>query len=116
MLNGYLFVQAEVEYRDNCEFRLPENEESEENEEYEISANSGLTLYSCMESCKSNTDCTHFTHIDSGSKMCKLIRAKMIPMTKNPKSKCGFFPGRISPKTPMTGQIRWPQPVSTLLK
>ena len=80
-------VGVEVKYRHSCDFSGKD-----------IYTKSGVTFHLCLEQCKINTDCTHFTHLDSGSKMCKLINAKTIRMTvnNNLKSTCGYLPTRSS--------------------
>ena len=85
--------RVEVQYHDSCDFPsgiasigwFP----------------ASITFSDCMEHCKNYPGCTHFTYSPSGwSQGCDLKKAKIIPMTTNTKSRCGFFPGRSSQKCP----------------
>ncbi len=80
-------VGVEVKYRNTCDFPGKE-----------MGSYSSKSLSECLELCKGVSDCTHFTHLDSGTKMCWLKRAKTIRMivNKNAKSTCGYLPTRSS--------------------
>jgi len=49
----------------------------------------------CIELCRENSDCTHFTH-GSAEKVCSLKKADKMKQLFAPKRNCGYFPSRSS--------------------